>query len=127
MHGSVTKYGHRAGLAGAGVLARMILASFWMKIPVAYRRRYGGEGLGFGSFTDGYMISGQESPMLLGNLDETSFPSLERSMRFSRHELARAPEVTLRMRCLNHPMHFRYRWDSERWRVYESVNGSYTT
>lgn len=31
---------------GAGVLARMILASFWMKIPVAYRRRYGGEGLG---------------------------------------------------------------------------------
>ncbi|CAL00695.1 uncharacterized protein An04g02080 [Aspergillus niger] len=82
MHGSVTKYGHRAGLAGAGVLARMILASFWMKIPVAYRRRYGGEGLGFG----------QESPMLLGNLDETSFPSLERSMRFSRHELARAPE-----------------------------------
>lgn len=59
MHGSVTKYGHRAGLAGAGVLARMILASFWMKIPVAYRRRYGGEGLGFGSFTDGYMISGQ--------------------------------------------------------------------
>ncbi|OJI81400.1 hypothetical protein ASPTUDRAFT_58676 [Aspergillus tubingensis CBS 134.48] len=60
----------------------MILASFWMKIPVAYRRRYGGEGLGFG----------QERPMLLGNLDETSFPSLERSMSSGRHELARAPE-----------------------------------
>ncbi|OJZ87242.1 hypothetical protein ASPFODRAFT_59684 [Aspergillus luchuensis CBS 106.47] len=59
----------------------MILASFWMKIPVAYRRRYGGEGLGL------------ERPMLLGNLDETSFPSLERSMSSGRHELARAPET----------------------------------
>ncbi|PWY63344.1 hypothetical protein BO83DRAFT_403201 [Aspergillus eucalypticola CBS 122712] len=73
MHGSVTKYVHRAGLTGGA------------GIPVAYRRRYGGEGLGFG----------QERPMLLGNLDETSFPSLERSMSSGRHELARAPEQAI--------------------------------
>lgn len=51
--------------------------------------------------------------MLLGNLDETSFPSLERSMSSGRHELARAPEVRKRMRRLNYPMHFRYRCESD--------------
>ncbi|RAL05871.1 uncharacterized protein BO80DRAFT_83106 [Aspergillus ibericus CBS 121593] len=83
--------------------ARMILASSWMKIPVAYCRRCGGEGLGSVRLltADDIRAGG---PMLLGNLDETS------SSRAGIQTLARISPSTRgskRTRCLNHPTRIR--------------------